>query len=131
MLFVNLPVRDVRRSTDFFTTLGLTVDPLAGDDRSASVVVGQDAVVLLLERERFAELGPGPVSSPDDPREVVLCLSTSSREEVDDMAARAETAGGTGSAPSQDDGSVYRRSFLDLDGHAWGVLWMDPDAPGA
>lgn len=131
MIFVNLPVEDVARSAAFFTTLGLAVDDLPGDDRSASVVVGDDAAVLLLDRARFAELGPGPVAAPGDPREVVVCLSASSRAEVDDVAARAETAGATCPAPAQDDGSVYRRTFLDPDGHAWGVLWMDPGAPRA
>ncbi|WP_366146625.1 VOC family protein [uncultured Pseudokineococcus sp.] len=131
MIFVNLPVDDVQRSADFFSRLGLDVDDLPGDDRSASVVVGRDAAVLLLERGRFAQLGPGPVAAAGDPREVVLCLSASSREEVDDIAARAETEGGACRTPAQDDGSVYRRTFLDPDGHAWGVLWMDPAAPAA
>lgn len=131
MIFVNLPVEDVRRSTEFFTTLGLAVDDLAEDGGSACVVVAPEVVVLLLQRERFAELAPGPVASPGDPREVVLSLSASSRQEADDMASRAETAGGTRGAPPQDDGSVYRRSFLDPDGHAWGVLWMAPRPRGS
>jgi len=129
MIFVNLPVDDVQRSADFFARIGLAVDELPGDAASASVVVGQEAVVLLLERGRFSALAPGPVASPGDPREVVLCLSASSREEVDDVAARAETGGGACRTPAQDDGSVYRRTFLDPDGHAWGILWMDPQAP--
>lgn len=133
VVFVNLPVEDVGRSVDFFTTLGLPVDPLPEDGASATLVVGAEVVVLLLQRERFAALAPGPVASPGDPREVVVCLPASSREGVDDLVARAETAGGARPEPVQDDGSVYRRTFLDPDGHAWGVLWMEPDggAPSA
>jgi predicted lactoylglutathione lyase len=128
MLFVNMPVADVERSTAFFAKLGFEFDPMFTDETAACMLVGEQAFVMLLSRERFAELAKLPVADPRTHALALFCFSVSSRDEVDAVAAAALAEGGAEADGAEDHGFMYSRSFYDLDGHGWQVMWMDPSA---
>lgn len=90
--------------------------------------VGEHAFVMLLGRERFAEFAKLPIGNPTTHTLAFYCFSVSSRDEVDSVSAAALAAGGTEADGAEDHGFMYTRSFFDLDGHGWQVMWMDPAA---
>ena len=128
LLFVNLPVADLERSKAFFADLGFTFNPMFGDETAACMLVGEHAYVMLLTREKFAEFAKLPVGDPTRQTLALYCFSVPSREDVDAVNAAALAAGGTEADEAEDHGFMYTRSFYDLDGHGWQVMWMDPAA---
>jgi predicted lactoylglutathione lyase len=128
MLFVNIPVTDLERSKAFFAELGFSFDPAMTDENAACMPVGEHAFVMLLSREKFAEFSKLPIADPATHALALYCFSASSREEVDALGAAALAAGGTEADDAEDLGFMYSRSFFDLDGHGWQVMWMDPAA---
>jgi uncharacterized protein len=128
MLFVNLPVADVERSKAFFAQLGFSYDPRFTDETAACMLVGEHASVMLLSRETFAEFSKLPIADSTTHALALYCFSVSSRDEVDTVSAAALEAGGTEADDAEDHGFMYSRSFFDLDGHGWQVMWMDPAA---
>jgi hypothetical protein len=128
MLFVNLPVADHERSKAFFAALGFGYHPGFTDDTAACMPVGEHAFVMLLSREKFAEFSKLPIADPTTHALALYCFSVASREEVDAVTAAALAAGASEADDAEDHGFMYSRSFFDLDGHGWQVMWMDPAA---
>lgn len=127
-LFVTLPVSDLERSKAFFAQLGFRFDPRFSGETAACMPVGEQAYVMLGTRDAFAELSHLPVGDPATQALALFSFSVSSREEVDAVSAAALRAGGTEADGAEDHGFMYSRSFFDLDGHGWQVMWMDPAA---
>ena len=121
-VFVNLPVRDLARSVAFFSGLGFTFDEQFTDERATAMVVNDDAFVMLLVEDFFSTFTGQPVPAT---REAVIALSAVSREEVDDLVARALATGGARAQEPMADGPMYGWSFLDPDGHQWELIHMD------
>jgi len=113
------------RSKAFFAKLGFSYNPMFTDETAACMLVGEQACVMLLTREKFAEFAKLPVADPRTHTSALYCFSVSSREEVDAVSAAALAAGGTEADDAEDFGFMYSRSFFDLDGHGWQVMWMD------
>ncbi|OIJ89577.1 VOC family protein [Streptomyces colonosanans] len=128
MIFVNLPVADVDASKKFFTELGYTINPQFTTDDCACVVISDTIIAMLLGKQRYADFTEKEISDATTTSEVLLCLSAESREKVDELVDHALAAGGTSSREATDHGYMYGRSFDDLDGHTWEVMWMDPAA---
>ena len=128
MIFVNLPVQDLTRSTDFFTRLGFTFNQQFTDENATCMVISDHACVMLLVRPFFGSFTTKDVADASSATEVVLAVSAESREEVDTLVDQAIALGGSPTRDAQDEGYMYGRSFYDLDGHAWEVMWMDPAA---
>jgi predicted lactoylglutathione lyase len=126
--FVNIPVADLDRSKEFFAKLGFSYDPAFTGDGAACMPVGENALVMLLSREKFAEFSKLPIADPATHALALYSFSVSSRDEVDAVSAAALEAGGTEADDAEDFGFMYTRSFFDLDGHGWQVMWMDPAA---
>jgi predicted lactoylglutathione lyase len=128
MVFINLPVKNVKASMAFFAALGFKHNPQFSDEHTASIVIDDSMVVMLLEEARFRDFLPQGVGIADPRKavEVLNCLSCSSKEEVDTLQAKAIAAGGKPWMPAQDHGFMYGTSFTDLDGHVWELMWMDP-----
>jgi predicted lactoylglutathione lyase len=124
MIFLSLPVDDLGRARTFYEGLGFRINEYSSDDRTASVVVDENIVVTLQTRERFAELAGGDAGDPAHPT-VVPCLTVGDRAEVDDLVARAVTAGGHEWLPAREEEARYTGSFTDPDGNGWQVLWLD------
>lgn len=128
MIFVNLATDDVDASKKFFTELGYTINPQFSTDDCACVVISDTIIAMLLSKQRYADFTKKEIADSAKTSEVLLCLSAESREKVDELVDKAIAAGGTGTQEAMDHGYMYGRSFDDLDGHTWEVMWMDPAA---
>ncbi|MEV5317833.1 VOC family protein [Streptomyces sp. NPDC052687] len=128
MIFVNLPVADLDAAKKFFTELGYSINPQFSDETAASVVISDTIVAMLLTKEKYAQFTKKEIADATRTSEVLIALSAESREKVDELVDKAIAAGGTASGETQDLGFMYGRSFDDLDGHTWEVVWMDPAA---
>lgn len=129
MIFVNLPVRDVKKSTDFYLSLGAAKDERFSDETGSCLVFSETIFVMALSHEKFAQFTTKEIADAGRTAQVLLCLSCESSAEVDDTVAKAAAAGGKADpGPKQDHGFMYGRSFEDLDGHIFEVMWMDIEA---
>jgi predicted lactoylglutathione lyase len=127
-LFVNLAVRDLKASMEFFSKLGFEFNPRFTDDKAACMIVSGEAFVMLLATPFFKTFTKRELCDTTRQTEGLFGFSCSSRLEVDQLAERAIAGGGKQAGDSQDHGFMYGRSFYDLDGHHWEVFWMDPKA---
>ena len=127
-LFVSLPVADLSRSTAFFAKLGFSFDPAFSSEDGTLVQFGEDASVMLVTRAKFAELSKRPIAEPTTHALALFAFTVASREEVDAVAEAALAAGAVEADGLEDHGFMCSRSFFDLDGHGWQVMWMDPAA---
>jgi uncharacterized protein len=127
-VFLNLPVADLDASVAFFTALGFAFDPKFTNDTSACMVLSDKAWVMLLAHERFADFARKPIADAAATTGALVCVSAEDREGVDTFADAALAAGGSSAAEPMDHGFMYGRSFYDLDGHHWEVMWMASEA---
>lgn len=130
-LFVSLPVRHLERSVDFFSKLGFEFDPQFSSDTTACIVINRDTRVMLAETGFFKTLTEREVCDTRTHLQALFALSCESRAEVDALVGLAVDNGGQRAGDPQDHGFMYDWSFYDLDGHGWGVAWMDPNAAPA
>ena len=127
-LFVNLSVRDLERSVAFFTELGVTFNPNFTDETATCMIVSEEACVMLLVANRFADFTTKQICDTSTHTEALLSISCENRAEVDVLVQKAIAAGGKHAMEPQDHGFMYGWSFYDPDGHHWEVFWMDPAA---
>lgn len=124
-IFVNLPVKDLARSMAFFRALGWSFNPQFTDDTAACLVISEDIYAMLLTHRKFGEFTDRKIADGTTV-EALIALSVDSKAEVARIADAALKAGARAAKPPQDYGFMQLRSFLDLDGHHWEVLYMDP-----
>jgi uncharacterized protein len=127
-VYVNLPVKNLKKSRDFFSRLGFRFNPLFSDDGGACMIVSDTIFVMLLVESRFKTFTPKAICDATRSTEVLLCLSVESRARVDDMVCTAAGAGGSIHKEPQDHGFMYGHGFQDLDGHIWELVYMNPTA---
>ena len=125
-IFVNLPVADLEKSVDFFTQLGFTFNLQFTDENATCMIIADDSFVMLLVKDFFASFTGKQVVDASTHTEVIVALSAESRAGVDTLVNAALAAGGAPSQWAMDQDGMYGRSFQDLDGHLWEVMWMDP-----
>ncbi|WP_211197880.1 VOC family protein [Permianibacter fluminis] len=125
---MNLPVKDVAKTKAFFSALGFSFEPKFSNDDAVCMIVADDIYVMLLVEKFFQSFISKEISDAKKTTEVLLCLSCSSRAEVDELVAKAVAAGGRVLREPQDMGFMYGHSFEDLDGHIWELMYMDPNA---
>ncbi len=123
-IFLNLPVADVARSMAFFKALGYAHNPQFTGDTAACIVISETISVMLCAHAKFREFTPKAVCDTSQAVEVLINLSCESRQEVDELVAKALAAGGTTHDKPEDFGFMYTHSFVDPDGHGWGLLHM-------
>jgi predicted lactoylglutathione lyase len=126
--FVNLAVRDLKRSRDFFSKLGFGFNPKFTDDNAACMIISEEAFVMLLQEPFFRTFTKKDICNTTTHTEALVALSCNSRAEVDEFVKKAIDAGGTHAMDPMDRGFMYGWSFYDPDGHHWEVFWMDPKA---
>ena len=131
MMFVNLPVRDLKRSVGFFTKLGFTFDQRFTDDNATCMNVGEQTFVMLLVEPYFRTFTKNEVLSTGTHTEALLALGCDSREEVDELVDTALANGGRAAMEPKDHGFMYVRSFYDPDGHHWELAHMSEMPPQA
>ena len=131
-IFINLPVQNLDASKDFYQALGYAINPQFTNEQAACVVISEDIYVMILTHTFFGNFTKKSIVDSSKNVEVINCLSTESREAVDDIVRKAEAAGGRTYAAPQDHGWMYQHGFEDLDGHIWEVAYMDiTQAPAA
>ena len=126
LTFINLPVRDLSRSIEFFTRLGFTFNPQFTDETATCMIISEQAYAMLLTTPKFAEFTHKELNDASRATEVIVAVTADSRAEVDEFFNNVLAAGGTMATDTLDLGFMYSRSFYDLDGHHWEVFWMDP-----
>jgi uncharacterized protein len=127
--FVNLPVKDLTKATKFFTEVGFSFDEQFTDENGTRMIISDDTSVMLVVEPFFKGfIEPQDVADTAKTREVIVGLSANSREQVDELADKAEAAGGRALGEPEDQGFMYMRGFRDLDGHQWSFIYMDMSA---
>jgi uncharacterized protein len=124
-IFVNLPVKDLNRSIEFFSSLGYRFNPIFTDENATCMIIGENIHVMLLVEKRFSDFTTKPVADAKRTTESIICISAESKEEVDTLVNKAVAAGAATPNPKQDYGFMYGWGYEDLDGHLWEVMWMD------
>ena len=130
-IFLNIPVADLSRSVAFFTALGYSKNPKFCDDTGACFTISETISIMLATHAKFRQFTPKAVCDTSQAVEMLVSLSCESRQEVDDLVAKALAAGGTTHDKPEDFGFMYTHSFLDPDGHGWGLFHMTAPAAGA
>ncbi|MBW8349873.1 VOC family protein [Bacillus sp. IITD106] len=128
MTFINLPVKDLKKTMDFFTHIGFTFNPQFTDDKAASMVINDNTYAHFLTEAFFKNFTTKAISDATKSTEVLIALSAQNREQVDEIVKKAIESGGSPASDPQDHGFMYQWSFQDLDGHIWEVAYMDPSA---
>jgi predicted lactoylglutathione lyase len=127
-IFVNLPVKDLNKSIEFFTQLGFKFNPQFTDETATCMIVADHVFVMLLTHDKFKMFTPKEICDATKSTEVLVCLSCDSRAQVDEMVRKAVAAGGTTYDEPQDHGFMYGHGFQDLDDHIWEIIYMEPNA---
>ncbi|MGP4003247.1 VOC family protein [Streptomyces sp. 8N706] len=127
-IFVNLPVKDLGRSVEFFTGLGYSFNPQFTDENAACLVISDDIYAMLLVEPFFKSFTKKEVADATKTTEAIVALGVESRQRVDELVDKALSTGGLPANEPMDEGFMYVRSFQDPDGHLWEVLYMDPAA---
>jgi uncharacterized protein len=127
-IFVNLPVKSLQRSIEFFTKLGFSFNAQFTDESATCMIASDDIFVMLLTPDKFQTFTPNAICDATKSTEVLVCLSVDNREHVDDMVRKAVAAGGSTYNAPQDHGFMYGHGFQDLDGHIWEIIFMEPSA---
>ena len=128
-IFVNLPVKDLKRSVAFFTKLGYSFNPQFTDENATCMIIGENLFVMLLVEKFFAGFTNKAITDTRQSTEVLTCVSCASREEVDQLVAKAREAGATVPRVAQDHGFMYSHGYEDLDGHTWELVFMSGAPP--
>jgi uncharacterized protein len=129
-IFVNLPVKDLKRSVNFFTALGYRFNPQFTNENATCMIVGENIFVMLLVESFFKTFTKKAICDATKSTEVLVCLSCDSRAEVDGLVKKAVAAGSTTPAAAQDHGFMYQHGYQDLDGHLWELVYMEPAEKG-
>jgi uncharacterized protein len=127
-IFVNLPVKDLNKTIEFFTKLGFKFNPQFTDENATCMIVGEDIFVMLLVEKFFQTFTKKEICDTSKNTEVIVALSVEGREKVDKMINKAIESGGMESREPQDHGWMYGRSFEDINGHLWEIIYMDERA---
>ena len=127
-VFINLPVKDLGKSRRFFESLGYSFNPKFSNDDGACMVVSEQIFVMLLTDNFFSGFTTKKIADAHQTTEVLVCLNQDSRAAVDAHVEKAVKAGAREAREPQDHGFMYGRSFHDLDGHVWEIMWMDEAA---
>jgi predicted lactoylglutathione lyase len=124
-IFVNLPVKDLKKSMTFFKALGFTFNAQFTDETAACMVISDDIYAMLLTHDKFKQFTTKAIADATKTTEVLTCLSAESKDAVNKMVDAALKAGGSEVGKPTDYAMMFYRSFHDLDGHIWEIMWMD------
>ena len=126
-IFINLPVKDVSASMNFYSQLGFAVNPLFTFDNQKCMTWG-DQIYLMLQTYEMFKSG-NKKDLPDAKKNTIatFTLPVESLAKVNEMIEKGIKAGGTESTPMIDEGFMQVRNIEDLDGYNWGIIYLDID----
>jgi predicted lactoylglutathione lyase len=123
-IYVNLPVKDVQKTKDFWAAIGFSINDQMSNERAVCVKMSDTIYVMFLTEEHFQTFSERPVPKGDT-TQVLLAIGLDSREEVDQVVNAAVANGATQHEEPQDYGWMYHNSFWDINGHGWNVMFTD------
>ncbi len=127
-MWINLPVKDVAKSIEFYNAIGFVLNTAHGNSNdSACFLVGEkNMVVMLFQEDVFRRFTKNDLADTSKSSEVLISFDADDRAEIDAMVNSVEAAGGRiFSNPSDKQGWMYGFGFADIDGHRWNMLHMD------
>jgi uncharacterized protein len=125
--FINLPVKDLARTTRFFNEVGFSFNQQFTNEDATCMIISDETYAMLVVEPFFKGFTQQDITDTSSSREVIVGLSAESKE-VDQRVDKAVAAGGESLGDAQDDGVMYMRGFRDLDGHQWSFIHMDMSA---
>lgn len=126
-IFVNLPVKDVKKSVQFFQAIGFNFNEQFSDEQTACLVLGENLFAMIMMEERFKGFTKKEIPNTETSAQAIVAIGVNSKEMVDDIVDKAMANGAFVYNETQDLGFMYGRSFQDLDKHLWEVVYMDPN----
>ncbi len=127
-IFVNLPVKDLKKTIEFFTKLDFTFNAQFTDENATCMIIGENIFAMLLVEKFFKTFTKKEICDTATSTEVIVALSVESKAKVDELYEKALKAGGSQSNETQDHGWMYVRSFQDINGHLWEMFYIDMSA---
>ncbi|MBZ0202475.1 MAG: hypothetical protein K8I03_05615 [Ignavibacteria bacterium] len=124
-IFVNLPVKDLNKSIEFYKMLGYTLNLQYTGEHAACFVISETIYIMLLLNNYFKDYTTKPVADASKTTEVINCLSAANRDHVNEQVDKALEAGATVSKEPIDFEFMYGRSFNNPDDHIWEIMWVD------
>lgn len=124
-IFINLPVKDLEKSTTFFKGLGYNFNPQFTDEKAACMVISDNIYAMLLTENYFSTFTKKQVSDAKQSTEVLIALDAASKDEVKQIVSKAKKLGAAIYSEPADHGWMYQHSFADLDGHQWEFAYLD------
>ncbi len=124
-IFINLAVKDLQKSMEFYTALGFVNNPQFSDDSGKCMVWGDNIFVMLLTHEKFANFATKPIADTKSNVAALFSLSTDSVDEVNTIVTNGLKAGGIEPSEMRDYGFMQQRTIEDFDGHTWEIFYMD------
>lgn len=125
-IFVNLPVKSLTKSVEFFTELGFKFNPQFTDETSTCMIINDTVYVMLLEHSKFQGFIDKPIP-PSTSTEAILAFAWESPDEVRQLSEKAIAMGARKLNEPEDHGFMFSWGFEDLDGHLWDLFWMNPE----
>ncbi len=124
-IFINLAVKDLQRSMDFYSALGFSNNPQFSDDSGKCMVWSENIFVMIMTNEKFASFATKPIADTKSNLAGIFSLSVESVDEVNSILSRGLNAGGTEPSEMKDYGFMQQRTLEDFDGHTWEIFYMD------
>lgn len=124
-IFINLAVKDLQKSMDFYTALGFTNNTQFSDDTGKCMVWSENIFVMILTHKKFSNFATKPIADTKSAVAGLFSLSTDSVDEVNTIVNNGLKAGGTEPNEMRDYGFMQQRTIEDFDGHTWEVFFMD------
>ena len=124
-IFINLPIKDLNKTKEFFTKIGFKFNQKFTDENAACLILGENIFAMFLIEKFFKRFTKKEISNYKSNAEVINALSVNSKKEVDEILNKVIKAGGKEPREAQNHGWMYGRSFEDINGHLWEVFFID------
>lgn len=124
-VFINLAVKDVNKSMDFYAQIGFTNNPQFSDDTTKCMVWSENIFVMIMSHEKFKTFVTKPIADTKNNTAALFALSVESLNKVNEIADKGVGAGGIEPVPFVDYGFMQKRNIEDFDGHTWEIFFMD------
>lgn len=125
-IFINISVKNIQKSTDFFKQLGFQFNPMFSDETTSCMIIGENIFAMMMEESRFISFTGKKIPDLHTYSETIYALTAQKKEQVDQIVEKAFSLGATKFSEPIDHGFMYVWGFQDLDGHLWEIAFMDP-----
>ena len=124
-IFINLAVKDLNKTINFFSKLGFTFNPQFTDDNATCMIIDDNIFCMLIKEEFFRKFTVKEICDTSKFVETLIAITVESKDKVNELVDLAVKSGAVEPLPPQDHGFMFQRCFHDLDGHIWEIFYMD------